>query len=532
MLEAGGFAVRDVDPANFRNALRADLIVLGSFVSEHPEYARTMELFAPHLHEWVQQGGILLQLVQSASTEPVPPFLPEGLTARRDDIGWDLLRARADCSSPLLEGLLSDHPDGRRFHLLGRDRGLASWQTFTSQTGWAVHLWSDSQRPLREAALLEAEYGAGRILLMAVPIDKLIREDGSPSVDPPYPLAAVTFAANLRRYVRAVQTGELPAVQPSVVQELPVRPWTPGSWSFIALPDTQYAVQDHPEVLESQLTWIVGQRDRLDIRFVAHEGDVTHTAARRQWKRARRAFDVLLGRVPFSVTTGNHDYERGSRLRDRHTLFASYFSEKVAKSQETFVELFSAGRPENQAHAFDAHGRKWMVVALEYMPSAEVVAWADRLLSCHRDHDVILVTHAYLDELGRRIDLDDDPTVHAEETSVRRDAHHDGEALWQALIRKHATIRIVLSGHVTADGAGRRTDWVDGRAVHQMMANYQMRRNGGEGWLRILEFLPDGATVQVHTYSPWLDEFMTVSQHQFTLDLTEPRGSVQRSRAQ
>ena len=26
--------------------------------------------------------------------------------------------------------------------------------------------------------------------------------------------------------------------------------------------------------------------------------------------------------------------------------------------------------------------------------------------------------------------------------------------------------------------------------------------NGGDGWLRILEFLPDGKTVKVRTYSP------------------------------
>ena len=26
--------------------------------------------------------------------------------------------------------------------------------------------------------------------------------------------------------------------------------------------------------------------------------------------------------------------------------------------------------------------------------------------------------------------------------------------------------------------------------------------NGGDGWLRILEFLPDGRTIKVRTYSP------------------------------
>ena len=46
-----------------------------------------------------------------------------------------------------------------------------------------------------------------------------------------------------------------------------------------------------------------------------------------------------------------------------------------------------------------------------------------------------------------------------------------------------------------------------GKEVFQMMFNVQTlgggwEGNGGDGWLRILEFLPDGKTVKVRTYSP------------------------------
>ena len=46
-----------------------------------------------------------------------------------------------------------------------------------------------------------------------------------------------------------------------------------------------------------------------------------------------------------------------------------------------------------------------------------------------------------------------------------------------------------------------------GKEVTQMMFNMQgidgaMSGNGGDGWLRLLEFKPDGKTVKVHTYSP------------------------------
>lgn len=520
LLDAAGFEVRTFHPRQMTEAFGADVIVLGSFVSEHVEYVRFMKQNAGALRDWVAGGGVLVQMVQSAATEPEPLFLPDGLTAHRDDIAWTLLRAPDDCRTPLLEGLLFDHSDGRRFVLLGRQQGLASWQTFDAHSGWAVHLWSDPQLPLREAALLEAEHGDGRFVLVAIPIDKLVLEDGSPAVEDPYPLAALTFAGNLRRYVAALQSGELPPVQPTVLTKAEPCPSTPGSWSMVALPDTQYATQDRPEVLEAQTRWIKAHRTVRDIRFVVHEGDVTHNGDRRQWRRARHAFEVLHGQIPYAVTTGNHDYERGSLLADRRTLFASYFPSAQARQQSTFVGVFSDERPENQAHHFSAGARQWLVVTLEYLPSPEVVEWVDGVLEDHLDHEVILVTHSYLDEIGEWIDLETDRD--ATEPRPPPQVYHDGEDLWNALVSQYASIRLVLCGHVTGDGAGRRVDLVEGRAVHQVLANFQMRRDAGEGWLRILEFLPDGRTIQVHTYSPWLDEFMTGPQQQFKLDLGPP----------
>ena len=77
-----------------------------------------------------------------------------------------------------------------------------------------------------------------------------------------------------------------------------------------------------------------------------------------------------------------------------------------------------------------------------------------------------------------------------------------------------ANIRLVLCGHYATPNerldytTGFRTDKnAAGHDVHQMMFNCQalgggMSGNGGDGWLRLLEFLPDGHTVQVKTYSP------------------------------
>jgi hypothetical protein len=48
-----------------------------------------------------------------------------------------------------------------------------------------------------------------------------------------------------------------------------------------------------------------------------------------------------------------------------------------------------------------------------------------------------------------------------------------------------------------------------GQTVHEMWVNFQdPTKIGGAGYLRLLEFLPDGQTVHAKTYSPLLDRYL------------------------
>jgi hypothetical protein len=55
-----------------------------------------------------------------------------------------------------------------------------------------------------------------------------------------------------------------------------------------------------------------------------------------------------------------------------------------------------------------------------------------------------------------------------------------------------------------------------------MLINCQMMDKGGSGYLGLVEFLPDGKTLQFKTYSPYLDKYLTDDEHQFTLDVPPP----------
>ena len=84
---------------------------------------------------------------------------------------------------------------------------------------------------------------------------------------------------------------------------------------------------------------------------------------------------------------------------------------------------------------------------------------------------------------------------------------------------KHENIFLVLSGHILGDGLGRLISQGDnGNNVHQVLANYQTKENGGNGWLRIIKFVPQQDKMFFWTYSPRLKKYAMDEQNQFDLE--------------
>jgi hypothetical protein len=100
----------------------------------------------------------------------------------------------------------------------------------------------------------------------------------------------------------------------------------------------------------------------------------------------------------------------------------------------------------------------------------------------------------------------------------------DGEELWTGLVAKHENFILTLNGHVLNDGLGRTvTKTPGGRDVHQVLVNFQMKPQGGDGWLRLLEFKADGRTIDVVDFSPTLNRQNVSWQNKFTIS-TSPVG--------
>ena len=286
--------------------------------------------------------------------------------------------------------------------------------------------------------------------------------------------------------------------------------WIDGSTTLVILPDTEVYCQKRPEFLEAQTKWVADNARQRNIAYVLHLGDIVHDDVEPQWKVAKQCFQALDGKVPYALVLGNHDYSDIKRT----TTINTYFSVPEMKKWPTFGGLREEGRLENSFHLCRIGDRDWIILALEFGPRDEVVAWANQVLDAYPNRLGILVTHAYLFRNNARYDH----TAGQKERASPHDWGNDGEELWQKLVRRHANMRFVFSGHVATGGIGHLASEGDhGNTVHQLMVDYESMRGGGSGYLRLMEFLPDGKSVQVKSYSPSLQRYLTDPGNQFTV---------------
>jgi 3',5'-cyclic AMP phosphodiesterase CpdA len=509
LLAAAGFDVKplplDGDPRHLRG-----LIYFGSFISQNPAYREFVSRHAVGLYTFVDAANVLVQMSQADQTEASPPFLPNSQIAHRADPDAVSLHA-LDPQHPLLAGIPLD-PSG----VLRWQFDHVGWETFDQQQGFAVLLAGD--RDGRRGALMEGAYSQGRFILTALTSDKPV------GLGPDRDQFNQAFFRNLFDYVRSVCRRQ---AKPVKLTPTPDRPgFTEGSTMLAVLPDTQYYALNYPGVYDAQTAWIATHAQRRNIKYVLHLGDIVDQNTPREWQRAAQSMSLLDGIVPYALVPGNHDLGPGGNATTRDTLMNRFFPFEVAAKWPTFGGAYQPGRLENTYHYFSMGGRDYIVLALEWGPRDEVVEWADQVMTQHPDRWGIMITHAYMNNNDLRYDIND--TAHPQDFNPHvygtAGTVNDGEELWRKLISKHRFV-MTFNGHVLGDGTGYLASVTSkGNTCHQMLSNYQFRNLGGEGYMRLVEFLPDGHMVRVYTYSPLYDSFLVEPDQNYSFTLDVPRG--------
>ena len=302
-------------------------------------------------------------------------------------------------------------------------------------------------------------------------------------------------------------------------------------FTLVVLPDTQFYsrysdAQFVPrygtDPYRVQTEWLAEHRDELNVPFVAHLGDVVdQVGVPAQWAVADDAMSTLEeAGLPYSILPGNHDVLDSSddRYDTSYDLAAEPYLQHFPASRATSQASVDSGTDPtglSQFQVFEAEGQQFLVLALGWRSSDATLAWADQVLAEHPTLPTILTSHQI-------IDVDNDG-VTAKDTEY-------GDRLWRDLIAPNDQVFLTLNGHF--HGATRQVRVNDaGHDVTQVLMDYQMAYEGGNGYLGLFEFDLTAGTIQVQTASPWVvskpeealtsfdQPFQEGPQQQFVLDV-------------
>jgi hypothetical protein len=244
---------------------------------------------------------------------------------------------------------------------------------------------------------------------------------------------------------------------------------------------------------------------------------------------AQAGYQLIAGKVPFSVVPGNHDYDAmwfnpprlGPQASEAASSSGSIHVGGLSNFNSVFgsTSTFFANKPwyvaahdggADSAQVFRAGGYRFLHIGLQFDPPNASLRWAASVIRRFRGLPTIISTHDYLNTAGERRP---NPSIDAAALDPQ---DNSPEMVWQKLISQHDQIFMVLCGH--QHGQTVRVDRNrDGKNVYQILADYQSRGQTakdagisdirtpgvGDGWMRLMEFDMSGTVplVRVRTYS-------------------------------
>ncbi|MEW2522247.1 LamG-like jellyroll fold domain-containing protein [Actinacidiphila alni] len=278
---------------------------------------------------------------------------------------------------------------------------------------------------------------------------------------------------------------------------------TAQRFTLAVMPDTQFlywgsqdSVDRTPQ--EESFRYIIEHSADPDsnIVFMAHLGDLTQDADPSSFEEVDKAF-ALLDRhgAAYSVLAGNHDVSGDDSRGD--TPYLRTMGPGRFKRAKAFVGSDPTGY--NTAHIFQAAGRSWLVLALDWRTTDQGYAWANEVIKAHPKTPVILTSH---DIVASPYDDNVFPyeSGDPENNAILVD---NGQNMWDKLIEDNDQIFLTLNGHYWPPGRTTRTN-AAGNDVHMHITNYQNRYFGGGAMIRLYHFDLTRDTIDVETINPWI----------------------------
>lgn len=264
-------------------------------------------------------------------------------------------------------------------------------------------------------------------------------------------------------------------------------PNTAADYAFYWFTDAQYYSASYPETFYAMTAWMRDHAEEYNVKYAFFTGDIINTNSSNQWGVAREAMRQLEEAVPVFTIAGNHDV--GASNPD-YTNFNTYFGSAHYTNNTNIAEWYEGGK--GRCDSVELDGTKYLFLGVGWGTGSDGIRWMNTQLSNHPDHKAILLLHDYMDSDGLLLE--------------------SGRLIYEKVVTPHPNVFMVLCGHryncalLTTD-INDNGDHNNYRRVYNIMMNYQMQENGGDGFLTLIRVLKKEKLILMDTYSPTLNQW-------------------------
>lgn len=340
---------------------------------------------------------------------------------------------------------------------------------------------------------------------------------------------------------------------------LPEKDWFEADgdeYTMVYLPDTQIVVRSSPHYIDTMFQWMIDNADAMNLSFVMGLGDITDGKplagdtsipgidVDQQWDRMQANYDKLTNAgIYWSAIVGNHDYDdnglsvANGRKADKYNEHFGYDT-LSASEQKTVVARFDNNSMQNAIYEYSVttgNGQtvNYLLVAVEFGPSDEVLQWAGNIISQekYKGHRVLFNTHSLIYHNG---EFAGENTIYDPEYYPWANASglnfNNGQQIWTEFLSQHENVFMAASGHIGTDSVEKRTDeGVNGNKVFSFLCDGQGTKvyadyDGDGGWgeplILVVKVNEKTQTMKFNYYDP-VNNMMLGVENQFEISFGE-----------
>lgn len=277
-------------------------------------------------------------------------------------------------------------------------------------------------------------------------------------------------------------------LMPTILQ--PTTATNEGTFSIIWITDTQYLAESNPTLDDNLSRWIVNNAGNYNLKMVIHTGDLVNDEGNlTQWQNANKSMGILLDNgIPYTWNVGNHDFNKSYYTGNQY----STFNPEILALKQYWISTEDNGM--NNAVYFNASGWECLIVNIAYDANDTVLNWVNRIIVEHPNAHVIVATHDYLDKHYQY----DDWAVN----------------LKIKVLDTHPNVFLTLNGHYHPTAG---LSIKVGERYELLFDQQDAYDKLGAASARILTFNLTNGTINVQTYSVYLNQFLEDLNNKFTL---------------